>query len=139
MIVLLYVGCSSPVDAPEDFNELMSYLFLHTMTQESVVVEAGTTNLLNFSAENLDILREGYAIDNLSQASLDSTGADFPSLESVYGVALQYSVDFLKRSSDDLQHKKIGHLHERHDSHSQDQSHEWTNWLSGCLSVWLYL
>ena len=97
MNVLLFAACSAPVEAPEDFNELMSYIFLHTMTEDDAVLDAGITNLLAFSAENLEVLQEGYAIENLSQASLDSTGVAFPPLDDVYGVALQYSVDYPSR------------------------------------------
>ena len=31
MLLLLSLACSAPVEAPEDFNELLSYLFEHTM------------------------------------------------------------------------------------------------------------
>ena len=40
------------------------------------------------------MLREGYAVDNLSQMALDSTGETFPASEDTYGVTLQYSVGY---------------------------------------------
>ena len=35
MLLLLSLACSAPVEAPEDFNELLSYLFEHTMNEDS--------------------------------------------------------------------------------------------------------
>ena len=77
MILLLSLACSAPVEAPEDFNELLSYLFEHTMNDDEAFI-AGANNLLDFAANNDDMLREGYAVHNLSQMALDSTGESFP-------------------------------------------------------------
>ena len=94
MLLLLSLACSAPVEAPEDFNELLSYLFEHTMNEDSETLVAGADNLLAFSAENEEMLREGYAVDNLSQMALDSTGSTFPDAGDTYGVTLQYSVGY---------------------------------------------
>ena len=93
MILLLSLACSAPVEAPEDFNELLSYLFEHTMNDDDTLI-AGANNLLDFAATNDEMLREGYAVDNLSQMALDSTGETFPTSEDTYGVTLQYSVGY---------------------------------------------
>lgn len=92
MLLLLSLACSAPVEAPEDFNELLSYLFEHTMDDEADALMAGANNLLTFSLDNEDMLREGYAVSNLSQTALDSTGETFPDSDDTYGVTLQYSV-----------------------------------------------
>ena len=63
------------------------------MTEDIETLVAGANNLLAFSAENEEMLREGYAVDNL-QMALDSTGATFPDAGDTYGVTLQYSVGY---------------------------------------------
>ena len=93
MLLLLSLACSAPVEAPEDFNELLSYLFEHTMNDDETLI-AGANNLLDFATTNEEMLREGYAVDNLSQMALDSTGETFPASEDTYGVTLQYSVGY---------------------------------------------
>ena len=52
MFLLLSLACSAPVEAPEDFNELLSYLFEHTMNDDDEILIAGANNLLDFAANN---------------------------------------------------------------------------------------
>ena len=64
------------------------------MNDDDETLIAGANNLLDFAANNDEMLREGYAVDNLSQMALDSTGETFPASEDTYGVTLQYSVGY---------------------------------------------
>lgn len=93
-MLLLLFACSAPVEAPSDFNDLLSYLFVHTMDGDDEALLAGVDNLLAFSKRNIETLREGYAVSNLSQDALDSTGETFPTSDNLYGVTLQYLVEY---------------------------------------------
>ena len=69
MLLLLSLACSAPVEAPEDFNELLSYLFENTMNDDETLI-AGANNLLDFAANNDERLREGYAVDNVDEKAI---------------------------------------------------------------------
>ena len=94
MLLLLYLACKAPIEAPSDFNDLLSYTYIHAMDEEDAQLQAGIDNLLIFSDANITELREGYAVSNLSQEALDSTGETFPVTENLYGVTLQYFVPY---------------------------------------------
>ena len=91
-MVFLLLACKAPIEAPNDFNELLSYTFQHSMDEDDEELLAGIDNLLAFSEKNLEALREGYAVSNLSQDALDTTGETFPETDDLYGVTLQYFV-----------------------------------------------
>ena len=94
MFILTLFSCSAPIEAPKDFNELLSYLYIHTMDESVDELIAGAENLIEFSNNNNELLREGYAISNLSPEALDSTGETFPESEDTVGVTLQYSINY---------------------------------------------
>lgn len=87
-------ACSAPMEAPEDLNSLLSYVFLHTMNEEEAVLYAGLENMYTFAQDNEEELSTGFAVGNLVQEALDSTPAVFTEDPSLYGVAVQYSVPF---------------------------------------------
>ncbi len=94
LLLSTFIACKAPIEAPSDFNDLLSYTYMHTMDEDDAQLRAGIDNLLAFSEANLDDLREGYAVSNLSQEALDSTGETFPVAENLYGVTLQYLVEY---------------------------------------------
>ena len=95
MIFLL--ACSAPVEAPEDLNDLLSYVFLHTMDEEEAQLRAGLDNMQLFAQEKEEELQEGFTVKQLSQEALDSTLEDFIEDPELYGVAVQYDVPFSSR------------------------------------------
>ena len=95
MIFLL--ACSAPIEAPEDLNDLLSYVFLHTMDEEDAALRAGLENMSLFAQDNQKELQEGFAVSHLSQEALDSTPEDFIEDPDLYGVAVQYEVPFSSR------------------------------------------
>ena len=95
MIFLL--ACSAPIEAPEDLNDLLSYVFLHTMDEEDAALRAGLENMSLFAQDNQEELQEGFAVSQLSQEALDSTPEDFIEDPELYGVAVQYEVPFSSR------------------------------------------
>ncbi len=93
MLLIVYLfACSVPIEAPKDFNALLSYLFEHTMDEDADALIAGANNLLDFVGENETTLRDGYAVNHLSQVALDSTDETLTVSDDTYGVTLQYSV-----------------------------------------------
>ena len=95
--MIFMLACSAPVEAPEDFNSLLSYVFLHTMDEEEEALHAGLENMYAFAQENKDELSEGFTVKQLSQEALDSTPEDFTEDPELYGVAVQYDVPFSPR------------------------------------------
>jgi len=93
-MLLFVIACKAPIEAPSDFNDLLSYTFMHTMDENDVELRAGINNLLTFSETNIEDLREGYAVSNLAQEALDSTGETFVVSDDLYGVTLQYLVEY---------------------------------------------
>lgn len=90
-------ACSAPIEAPEDLNDLLSYVFLHTMDEEEDQLRAGLDNMHLFAQENEEELQEGFTVKQLSQRALDSTPANFTEDPDLYGVAVQYDVPFSSR------------------------------------------
>ena len=97
--LLLLFACKDPVEAPEDLDALLSYLYTHAMDEEDDAIDAGIQNLLTFTQGNEDSLREGFEVEHLSEEAIVSTGEEALFLEEQYGVSLLYDVPF---SSDDL-------------------------------------
>ena len=100
MIALMFfVACKDPVEAPEDLDQLLSYLYLHAMDDDDEALKAGIDNLLTFAQNSEDSLREGFEVAHLSEEAIVSTGENASYLDEQYGVSLLYDVPF---SSDDL-------------------------------------
>ena len=78
----------NPVQAPEDFDSLASFLYEHFHADEDLVQE-GIVNLTDWVDNNEDVLGKGYRTDELSLEARESvtvTAAD-PNL---LGVAVSY-------------------------------------------------
>ena len=95
--MIFLFACSAPIEAPEDLNDLLSYVFLHTMDEEEDQLRAGLDNMHLFAQENEEELQEGFTVKQLSQAALDSTPESFIEDPDLYGVAVQYDVPFSSR------------------------------------------
>ena len=67
MIFLL--ACSAPIEAPEDLNEPLSYVFLHTMDEEDAELRAGLHNMALFAQENEES-KEGLLSTNFRKKPL---------------------------------------------------------------------
>lgn len=96
--MIFLFACSAPIEAPEDLNDLLSYVFVHTMDEEDASLRAGLDNMYLFAQENEAELREGFTVKQLSQEALDSTPESFIEDPDLYGVAVQYTVPFSPRN-----------------------------------------
>jgi hypothetical protein len=92
--MIFLFSCSAPIEAPEDLNSLLSYVFTHTMDEDDVMLRAGIDNMHAFSIEHEVELREGFTVRHISQEALDSTSEDFVVDPDLYGVSVQYFVPY---------------------------------------------
>ena len=92
--MIFLFACSAPVEAPEDLNSLLSYVFTHTMNEEEEILRAGIDNMHVFSKEHEEELREGFTVTHISQEALDSTPEEFVVDPELYGVSVQYFVPY---------------------------------------------
>lgn len=96
-MLALLLACSRVPDAPEDLNQLGSYLFTHFEASNPQYLINGIDNLYEWVLLNKSDLEEGYRIQNINeQAVLDLGFADSINLEDLVGAAtgteLHYSV-----------------------------------------------
>ena len=59
----LNIGCNVP-EAPEDLDQLSSYLFLQMDNPNQDYMTAGVDNLATWMADNRETLNEGYQLKN---------------------------------------------------------------------------
>ena len=94
MLLLSFLSCASPIEAPNDFEELLSYIYGRTMDKDSAELIAGAENMLTFVQGNQTEVMEGYTISPLTDASLETTGTTPRATDEQYGVALMYTVPY---------------------------------------------
>jgi hypothetical protein len=97
--MIFLFACSAPIDAPEDLNSLLSYVYTHAIDEDESMLRAGIENMSVFSKEHEADLREGFTVRHISQEALDSTPEDFVVDPELYGVSVQYFVPY---SPDDI-------------------------------------
>ncbi|MEC7983542.1 MAG: hypothetical protein VX278_00175 [Myxococcota bacterium] len=94
MILSLFFACKAPVEAPTDLNELLAYIYQHTMDTEEEELLAGLQNLAQFTEDNRDALIEGYTVTPLTAAAIETTGTEALYIDEQYGVSLLYEVPY---------------------------------------------
>ena len=84
----LCLGCRPP-DAPEEYEELVSYLFEHAADEDEAALLAGLDNLaLWLSGENLASAEEGMTISNLSASAAAGLEGHAHTTEGLAGVSM---------------------------------------------------
>ena len=94
MLLSLFLSCSAPIEAPKDFETLLSYIYARTMDEDPAELMAGAENMLDFADSNRADLIEGYTIAPLTDASIETTGTSPRATDEQYGVALMYNVPY---------------------------------------------
>ena len=69
-LLLLLWGCRPPPDAPQNLDDLMSYLFEHTRDERPDAMIAGIENLSLWLESHLEETFDGYRVTNLSSESV---------------------------------------------------------------------
>lgn len=71
-LILCLGACKPPPDAPEELEELCSYLYANLPSEDPLALQVGVDNLVVWLDANLEETAEGYTVENLTQASLDA-------------------------------------------------------------------
>jgi hypothetical protein len=94
IVFLLIMGCRPPPDAPENLDELMSYLFEHALDERDDALVAGTENLTVWMSANLEETFDGYRVTNLSSESVASLDGSERDLDGLVGAAVGYDIAY---------------------------------------------
>ena len=89
----VFVACGPP-QAPEELDDIMSYLFEHHQERSTAALRQGTENLDAWLLNNQDETWEGFEVSPLSNeavAALDGTERD---LTNLIGVAVGYDIPY---------------------------------------------
>ena len=88
------IGCGDrPATAPNEFQELSSFLFEHMMDEDPRDLALGLENLHNWVSENHNSSKNGYVINTLTEEAMASIGDGPTSLE-IHGGAVTSSSAF---------------------------------------------
>lgn len=94
LLVVLGAGCKGPPDAPEELDELMGYLFENVGNDDTAPLEVGSENLAAWLDDRMGETLEGYTVNNLTQAGVDSLQDGERSVEDVVGAAVGHESAF---------------------------------------------
>jgi hypothetical protein len=92
-LCLLALGCSPPVEAPTEFDELCSFIFTHADDEDERSLAEGIVNLQNWLAANRTEVEEGYMVDNLDEAVVQELDGAAHDLTDLLGVAFAARFD----------------------------------------------
>jgi hypothetical protein len=93
-VALLLSGCSPPPDAPEQLEELTSWLFGKVRDGTDEELEVGVNNLTNWLDGRYAEASEGYTVDSLSQATAGAADGRDPELGDLVGASVATSLNF---------------------------------------------
>lgn len=82
-MIALSLACTV-VDAPEDLEDMMVFGYEH-FGDDDAYLAATADNLVPAVAAKLDEVREGYRVNNLTEAALRSSGVEDPDTSSILG------------------------------------------------------
>ena len=97
--LLTFIACKAIV-APEDFDNLTSYLYQHLPDDNPALVEAGMENMLTWAEENVESLEEGYYVSQLSMDAIHTVHPDLAELNlmgAALSIDIQHDVDTVAR------------------------------------------
>jgi len=96
------MGCSPPVEAPTQFDELCSFIFKHADDEEPDALADGVVNLQNWLATRRAEVEEGYMVDNLSAEVVKTLDGKDHDLTDLLGVAFATTFDATMDQSMDV-------------------------------------
>jgi hypothetical protein len=88
MLLVLFIACKPPPQAPADYEQLLDYIFAHSGDEDDAELVAGLTNLQMWldESDTTDLI-EGNSISVLSQNSVEELDGDH-NLDGLKGVSL---------------------------------------------------
>lgn len=119
LLVPLLVGCKV-VDAPESFEELVVFAFVHYEDGQRWV-DASAEGVVPFVEDNYDEMLEGYRVDSLGQDDLDAAGLDVVLEEDILGAAGAITMESsLEEVARGLTYPDLSEIFERTESYDVD-------------------
>ena len=85
--LLLAASCSTPVEAPVEFDDLCAFVFEHGSDEDPEALAAGITNLQNWLDQNRGAVEEGYVVNNLDPTWVEEHEGKPYDLMDLLGVA----------------------------------------------------
>lgn len=87
-LLLPLAACQPPPEAPEDLDELCSFLFEHHSDEDLAYMQAGVDNLVIWLDEHIAEAEDGYSVTGISEESVSDLGGRAHSVQDIYGVSL---------------------------------------------------
>ncbi len=81
-------GCPRPPDAPEDLDELCSYLFVHHPDEDDAEMAAGLGNLNAWLDGHWEETLDGFVVEGLTDGVVDELDGRDRSVDEILGVAV---------------------------------------------------
>jgi hypothetical protein len=91
---LLLSGCSPPPDAPQELEQLTTWLFGKVRDGTDEELEVGVNNLANWLDGRFDEASEGYTVDSLSEKTADAADGRNGDLSDLVGASVATSLPF---------------------------------------------
>ena len=85
---LLSLGCSPPVEAPTEFDDLCAFVFEHGGDEDPEALSKGVVNLQNWLTPNRQRVEEGYVVNNLDPSWVENHEGKAHDLTDLLGVAV---------------------------------------------------
>ncbi len=102
LLAISLLSCAErPKTAPEDFQELTSFLYEHLMDEDDEELSLGVENLYVWLNQNTKAVRKGYTVKNLSAEAIATTTRTSNPKDLIGGAVLtahQHTVDSLARA-----------------------------------------
>ncbi len=93
LVLALLAACSRPPDAPKELDDLVGFMFAHTMDEENDYLAVGGDNLAAWMDTRLEETLDGYAVNNLTQESLDALDDQERTSIGLLGAAVGHASD----------------------------------------------
>ncbi len=88
LVLALVLGCARPVEAPQELDVLVGFLFAHAMDEDPAELAAGGENLATWMDTRLQETLEGYAVRTLDESTLDGLDDEDRSASGLVGAAV---------------------------------------------------
>ena len=82
------LSCSTPVEAPVEFDDLCAFVFEHASDEDPEALAQGVVNLQSWLERNRDSVEEGYVVNNMDPAWVEAHEGKPYDLTDLLGVAL---------------------------------------------------
>jgi len=93
VVFLVFCACEKPLEAPVEFDDLCAFVFEHAGDEDTEALKLGIKNLQEWLARNRASVEEGYVVENLDPAWVESHEGKAYDLTDLLGVAFAMRYD----------------------------------------------